>query len=129
MINQKKSLELLRISLGVVFVWFGALKVFGVSPIVPLIQSIYPSFPYPFAVLAIGLAEIVIGIGFLVPKMIRATVVLMWLQMAGIFAGLVLAPHLFFNHSNPLLLTTDGEFVIKNLVLLAGSLVVLTHHD
>lgn len=129
MINQSSSLRLLRVSLGVVFIWFGALKVFGASPIVPLIKSIYPSFPYPLAVLAIGIVEILIGLGFLSGKMIKATTVLMWLQMAGIFAGLVIAPHLFFNNSNPILLTTDGEFVIKNLVILAASLVVLTHRD
>ncbi len=129
MIKPSSALSLLRLSLGIVFLWFGALKVFGVSPIVGLIQAIYPSFPYPLAIMAIGFTEIVIGVGFLYPKMVKATVVLMWLQMAGIFGGLVIAPHLFFVHSNPLLLTTDGEFVIKNLVFLAASLVVLTHQD
>ncbi len=129
MIKHSSALSMLRLSLGIVFVWFGALKVFGVSPIVGLIQGIYPSFPYPFAVAAIGIVEILIGLGFLSGKMIKATTTLMWLQMAGIFGGLVIAPHLFFVHSNPLLLTTDGEFVIKNLVLLAASLVVLTHQD
>jgi uncharacterized membrane protein YkgB len=36
----------------------------------------------------------------------------------------VLQPELSFQAGNPLLLTTEGEFVIKNLLLIAGGLVV-----
>ena len=128
-INRSTALMLLRISLGIVFVWFGALKLFAISPVAPLIQAVYPSFPYPATVVGMGILEVVIGLGFLFNKMIKATVGLMWLQMLGIFGCFVIAPHLFFNHKNLLLLTSDGEFIIKNLVFLAASLVVLTHRE
>jgi uncharacterized membrane protein YkgB len=117
------------VSLGIVFVWFGLLKIFGVSPVEGMIRTIYPSFPYPFTLYALGAVEALIGLNFLLNRAIKATVAVMWLQMAGIFSGLVLAPHLFFQHGNPFLLTSDGEFVIKNLILLAASLVVLTHQE
>jgi len=129
MIKQSSALKLLRISLGIVFVWFGVLKLFAVSPIVYLIKEVYPSFPYPATIIFMGALETIIGLGFLFNRMIKATVGLMWLQMLGIFGCFVIAPHLFFNHKNLLLLTSDGEFIIKNLVFLAASLVVLTHRE
>ena len=44
--------------------------------------------------------------------------------MAGTFLVLVVKPEIAFQGGNPLLLTTEGEFVIKNLVLIAAGLVV-----
>ena len=125
MIKQTTAIRLLGVSLGIVFVWFGALKVLGVSPVEGMIRSVYPAFPYPLTMYVLGVIEILIGINFLLNRALKITVAVMWLQMAGIFSCLVLAPHLFFQHGNPLLLTADGEFIIKNLVLLAGSLVPL----
>jgi hypothetical protein len=45
-------------------------------------------------------------------------------QMAGRFLTFVVLPHVCFRHGNPLLLTVEGEFVVKNLVLLAAGPVV-----
>ena len=126
MFNKSNSLLLLRISLGIVFIWFGLLKVLGLSPVANMIQAVYQSFPYPAFIIFLGAWEVLIGLGFLFNKMIKATVALMWLQMAGIFLCFILAPYLFFQFGNPLVLTTYGEFIIKNLVFLAASLVVLT---
>ena len=39
----------------------------------------------------------------------------------------MMVPTLMFQTDNPLLLTTDGEFVVKNLVLITAGLVLLTH--
>jgi hypothetical protein len=47
-----------------------------------------------------------------------------WAQMAGTFLVLIVHPSLSFQEGNPLLLTVEGEFVIKNLVLMAAGLVV-----
>lgn len=129
MIKKSTALLLLRLSLGLVFIWFGALKIFGVSPVVGMIQTAYPSFPEPVFIIFLGVWEMLIGLGFIFNRMIKATVALMWLQMAGIFYCLIIAPQLFFQNGNPFLLTADGEFVIKNIVLLAASVVVLTHRD
>jgi hypothetical protein len=54
----------------------------------------------------------------------RLILLLFWLQMAGTFLVLVLQPDVAFQGGNPLLLTTEGEFVIKNLVLITAGLVV-----
>jgi hypothetical protein len=36
-------------------------------------------------------------------------------------------PGLMFTHGDPLLLTEDGEFVMKNLVLIGATLAVMAH--
>jgi uncharacterized membrane protein YkgB len=72
----------------------------------------------------LGVWEIIVGIGLIVPVALRLTLLLFWLQMAGTFLVLVVPPDLAFKAGNPLLLTTEGEFVIKNLVLIAAGLVI-----
>lgn len=116
--------RLLRGTLGIVFLWFGGLKVAGLSPVAELVaQTAYwvsPRFFVPF----LGSWEALIGLGLLFGVALRLVLLLFWLQMAGTFLVLVLRPELAFQAGNPLLLTTIGEFVIKNLVLIAAGLVI-----
>lgn len=118
------GISILRICLGVVFFWFGLLKVIGKSPVEELVaQTVYWVSPRAFVPL-LGAWEVVVGIGLLGGLAIRFVLFLFWLQMAGTFLVLVLRPDIAFQGGNPLLLTTEGEFVIKNLVLIAAGLVV-----
>lgn len=121
------SLPLLRVSLGIVYVWFGALKIAGASPVLGLIQNLYSSYPEPLFCVIIGIWELLVGLGFLSGKFLRTTIVLMLAQMGGVMSGLFMRPDLFFQDANPLLLTYDGEFLIKNLVLIAASLVIAAY--
>jgi hypothetical protein len=86
-----------RVALGLVFLWF-----------------------VPF----LGGWEMFVGLGLLCAVALRVTLLLFWLQLAGTFLVLVLLPDVAFQGGNPLLLTTEGEFVVKNLVLIASGLVV-----
>lgn len=118
------GVRLLRMALGIVFIWFGLLKVIGHSPVADLVaHTVYwvsPELFVPF----LGVWEILVGLGLLLAAALRVTLFLFWLQMAGTFLVLVLRPDVAFQDGNPLLLTTEGEFVIKNLILIAGGLVV-----
>ena len=115
---------LLRLSLGLTFVWFGALKVVESSPVGDLVaNTVYWFRPEVFVPL-LGYWEIVVGLGLLTGKALRTTLVFFLLQMAGTFLVLVIKPDVAFQDGNPLLLTTEGEFVIKNLILISGGLVV-----
>ena len=114
----------LRVSLGVVFFWFGALKVIGASPVADLIHATYSFLPAQQFLFVLGVWEMAIGLGLIFKIALRFTLFLLWLQMAGTFLALVLNPAIFFQNGNPLLLTIDGEFVVKNLVLIASSLVI-----
>lgn len=118
------GVRVLRISLAVVFIWFGLLKVIGRSPVADLVaHTVYwvsPDFFVPF----LGGWELFVGIGLLCGVATRAVLFLFWLQLAGTFLVLVLRPEIAFQNGNPLLLTTEGEFVIKNIVLISAGIVV-----
>ena len=118
------GITILRAALGVVFVWFGVLKVIDRSPVGELVAgTVYwvdPAWFLPF----LGAWEVAVGVGLLAGVALRLVLFLFWLQMTGTFLVLVLRPDLAFQGGNPLLLTTTGEFVIKNLVLIAAGLVV-----
>jgi putative oxidoreductase len=114
----------LRWALGLVFVWFGALKVAGVSPVEDLVADTVYWLPSGFVVPAIGWWEIIIGVGLIVPVALRLTLLLFWMQMLGTMMVLVIHPGQAFVDGNPLRLTTIGEFVVKNIVLISAGLVI-----
>jgi len=118
------SVPALRIALGLVFLWFGALKVFGVSPITPMLRETYRFLALPVVILLLGVWEMLIGIGLVFKLALRHTLCLLCLHMAGTFLALWLAPSIFFLHGNPLVLTVNGEFVVKNLVFLTAGFVI-----
>ena len=115
------SFTLIRYSLVIVYIWFGALKVLGASPVQNLVQWTYPSFPEPMFMIVLGVWEIVVGLLLLYKKTLRIGLILMWLQMGGIFFGVILSPSYYFQNMNLLLLSSNGEFVVKNLTLLSAS--------
>ena len=120
----RNGVRLLRWALAVVFIWFGMLKVVGRSPVADLVaQTVYWLPPESF-VPCLGIWEVLVGLGLLWAVALRLTLLLLWLQMAGTFLVLVLRPEISFQDGNLLLLTTEGEFVIKNLVLITAGLVI-----
>ncbi|HET7845941.1 MAG TPA: DoxX family membrane protein [Acidimicrobiia bacterium] len=114
----------LRISLAVVFIWFGALKVFGVSPVVELVASTVYWVDPDWFVPALGVIEVLVGVGLAARFGLRLVLLVLALQMLGTFLVFLLLPELTFQDGNPLQLTIEGEFVLKNLVLLASAMVV-----
>lgn len=79
------------------------------------------------ALLFIGGWEVLIGLGLLStnPFVLRVTLLLLWVQLAGTFQVFVLLPQVAFQSGNPLLLPTlEGQYAIKNVVLITGGLVI-----
>ena len=114
----------LRLAVGVVFVWFGALKLFpGTSPAVALITDTFPFLPERWFIPLLGAWEIAIGLGYLSGRFIRVTVALMFAQMAGAMSPLVLNPDAVYR-AVPYALTLEGQYVVKNVVLMGAALVV-----
>lgn len=118
------GIRFMRISLAITFIWFGLLKVTGHSPVVDLVAQTVYWVPAAFFIPFLGVWETVVGLGLLFGVALRLVLLLFWLQLAGTFLVLIVRPDIAFQGGNPLLLTTEGEFVIKNLVLIAGGLVV-----
>ena len=121
---QRWSVPALRVSLAVVFVWFGALKVLDVTPVTDLVaNTVYWVDPDWFVPL-LGWVEILIGLGLLFRIGLRVVLAVFALQLLGTFLVLVVQPDVAFQDGNPFELTVEGEFVIKNLVLLTAGMVV-----
>lgn len=114
---------LLRISLGIVFIWFGMLKPLGLSPAAKLIEkTIYWVSPEQFIPI-LGWWEVAIGIGLIFRPLIRAALLLLFLQMPGTMLPLILLPEVCFTRI-PFALTLEGQYIVKNLVLISAGIVV-----
>lgn len=118
------GLKFLRIGLGIVFFWFGILKFFpGVSPPEGLVRStIYFIDPDNFIII-LAAWETAIGLGLITGKFMRATLLLLFLQMPGTALPLFILPDVVWN-SFPFGLTLEGQYIIKNLVLIGAGLVL-----
>jgi uncharacterized membrane protein YkgB len=127
-VNQRFAPTLLRMALAVVFVWFGALKFTGASPVRTLIAATLPFLDPDIAVPALGGIEIAIGLAVATGVLSRITLLVMAGHLTGTFLTFVTAPELMWG-SNPLMLSSDGEFVVKNLVLITAALVLVAHHS
>ena len=119
----RSSLTVLRFSLAITFIWFGALKPFGQSPAVDLITKTVYWFDPDIFIPILGIWEMLIGICLLFPPLIRVGLGLLALQMPGTFLPLVLLPEVCFT-SFPFDLTLEGQYIVKNLVLIGAGLVV-----
>ena len=114
----------LRISLAIVFIWFGTLKVLGISPVVELIASLVYWVDSDWFVPALGVVEILVGLGLALRRWLRTVLLVLAGQIVGTFLVFILLPDIAFQDGNPLKLTVEGEFVIKNLVLLGAGMMI-----
>lgn len=119
----KVSLPVLRVSLGIVFIWFGALKPLGNSPANDVITKTIYWFDPDIFIPILGIWEMLIGICLLYTPLIRIGLFLLALQMPGTFLPLILRPEICFT-SIPFNLTLEGQYIIKNLVLIGAAMVV-----
>ncbi|MBI3626896.1 hypothetical protein HY224_02535 [Candidatus Uhrbacteria bacterium] len=117
----------LRVALGFVFLWFGALKLAGLSPVAGMIGATYSFLPLAITLKMLGAWEMLVGLGLVFKIHLRVVLFLLWVHMAGTLLSLFLKPGMFFTHGNPLWLTMEGEFVIKNIILIACGLVIGGH--
>lgn len=129
----KNSLGILRVSLGIVFFWFGFLKFFpGLSPAQDLATRTIERISFGLVQPALSLPllagwESLIGLGLIFAGHggwpMRATLLLLFLQMLGTITPLFLFPGEVFTRV-PYAPTLEGQYIIKNLVLIAAGLVL-----
>jgi uncharacterized membrane protein YphA (DoxX/SURF4 family) len=117
---------IMRMALGTVFVWFGALKIANVTPVAKLVADTLAWVPVNPDVLlpALGAFEIVLGVMVVVGWQLRLVLTVLVAHLCGTFLVLVVLPQVAFERGNPLLLTTIGEFVVKNVVFIAAAVLL-----
>jgi len=124
-----RGLLFLRLSIGIIFLWFGALKFFeGLSPAQDLaIKTIrvisFQVVPDNLIIYGLATWEVLIGVGLLFNVFLRETLLLLYLQMVGTFFPVVLFPSEVFRIF-PYALTLEGQYIIKNLVIVSAGIVL-----
>jgi uncharacterized membrane protein YphA (DoxX/SURF4 family) len=123
------GVPVLRVSLGLVFLWFGALKLVpGLSPAQDIAARtieqltfglVQPSLALP----VLALWELLIGVGLVFGWFLRATLLLLAVQMLGTLTPLVLFPAETFTLF-PIAPTLEGQYILKNMVLVGAAMVV-----
>ncbi len=124
------GIYMLRVSIGIIFFWFGFQKFFpGFSTAEDLaIQTIdvmslgIVKAPYSMPILAVW--ETAIGLGFIFGKYMRLTVILLYLQMVGTIFPLFVFPEETF-HSVPFGPSIQGQYIIKNVIIITAAMVIL----
>ncbi|MFW5697172.1 MAG: DoxX family membrane protein [Fimbriimonadaceae bacterium] len=123
------SVPVLRVSLGIVFLWFGALKLApGLSPAEALATDTIRLMSFGLVEgsgvgVALGVVEVLIGLSLAFGFALRLTLLALLVQMIGTFAPLLLFPILTFTLP-PYAPTMEGQYILKNLVLVAAALVI-----
>jgi len=123
------SIQTLRIVVGLVFLLFGVLKFFpDVSPAEELTIKTTDALslellPGHIAIVIVASLECIIGLLLIAGRGLRVAIYLLAGQLIGILAPLVLFTGRLFDgpHNAP---TLEGQYVIKDLILVASGLVV-----
>ncbi|MBP7693417.1 MAG: DoxX family membrane protein [Anaerolineales bacterium] len=119
----------LRVSLGIVFFWFGVLKFFpGLSPAQDLAARTIETLSFGWVPPAVSVPvlaawECLIGLGLITGRFMRATLLLLILQMLGTVTPLALFPAETFTRF-PYAPTLEGQYIIKNVVLVSAAVVL-----
>ncbi|MER5352266.1 DoxX family protein [Kitasatospora sp. NPDC002551] len=122
----------LRISVGVLYLWFGLPKFFpGASPAEDLATRCmslmtFDTVPPGVSRFLLALMEVAIGIGLVTGLLLRLTLAVFFVHMAGVFATLVLLPDDVWTGGVPPVPTLEGQYILKNLVLVVACLTVAT---
>ncbi len=127
---RKISLPTARISLFVVFFWFGLLKALGLSPAGALVHGLFDStlgglMTFDTFYIGFALFECLIGILFLFKGAVRIVIPLLFIHMIMTFLPLVFLPG--DSWQAPFVPTLVGQYIIKNLVLIAAAIGIAAH--
>lgn len=118
-----------RVALFVVFFWFGFLKIIHISPAEGLVTNLHQAtmaslMPIEHFLVFLGVVECVIGVLWLIPSLTKIAFGVFILQMFTTFLPLLFLPK--DTWQNTLVLTLTGQYIIKNVVLIASALTILS---
>lgn len=122
------GLTFLRISIGVIFIWFGVLKFWpGLSPADQLATETidrltFGLIPADLARVLLAILETTIGIGLVTGRFMRLTLLLLVGQMIGAATPLFLFPEVTWAY--PFVPTLEGQYILKNVVLVSAALTI-----
>lgn len=125
---ERHGLDILRISVAIVFFWFGFLKFFGAtSPAEDIARDTlalltFDVIPPDIALVLLAVLECSIGVGLLVRKFLRYVIPVLYFQMAGAVLPLFVFPDQCW--SDGFVPTLLGQYIIKNIILISAAIVL-----
>lgn len=125
----RHAVTVLRVSVALVYLWFGLLKFIpNWSPAQDLATRTigvltFGLVPDAVSVLVLAMWETTIGLGLLLGRYLRATVLLLLFQMMGTVMPLFLFPEETFTRW-PFALTLEGQYIVKNMVLVSAAMLI-----
>ena len=126
---QRAFIPMARFGLFVVFFWFGFLKIIGLSPASELVQKLFietvPFMSFSTFIVLFGLFECLIGLLFLLKGYERVVIPLLFLHMITTFLPLFLLTEETW--SGFLVPTLEGQYILKNLVIIALAMGIAAH--
>lgn len=130
------GVAVLQLSLGVMFVWVGGLRLIGEIRTNNVFRAAFPELDVSFVAGVVGVFEVLIGLAILLPllplkswfenMLVRSAFLLIFSQLAGIIVLLFTSSVSVF-HPVPPYLTVVGEFIVRMIVFLVAALVVVGH--
>ncbi len=119
------KIALLRISIGILFMWFGALKFFqGESPAEDLATETISMLTFgaiapwlSIKILAVG--EVIIGGLLVFNVLIKPAIIMAFVHLCFTFSALFAFPAISFSHP-PFSFSLVGQYIMKNIVFLAA---------
>lgn len=128
----QNAMNLLRISIGIIYVWFGALKFFpNLSPADQLAKDTiylitFGLIPNNISIILLALWETLLGFVLIVGVWRRAVFYILLLHMACTFVPLFFFVDVSFTNS-PYAFTLVGQYIMKNLIIICAALVLNAH--
>ena len=125
----QNAMNLLRISIGIIYVWFGALKFFpNLSPADQLAKDTiylitFGLIPNNISIILLALWETLLGVVLIVGVWRRAVFYILLLHMACTFVPLFFFVDVSFTNS-PYAFTLVGQYIMKNLIIICAALVL-----
>lgn len=120
-IAKRMAEPILRISLGVVLLWIGALKFVDPAPVVGLLEASIPFLAFAGFVYVLGVLEVAGGALLFAGKGIQWVSAGLVVLFAGTLMIFLIAPMVSFGEAGFPFLTLAGEFLLKDLVLFAAA--------
>lgn len=112
-----------RISLGVIFIWFGLLKPFGEKTTTSLLAHTIYIFPPEYILPLLGWWEVAIGVTLLFPKLVKYSIILQFIRIPGTILAFFMHPDICFVHF-PHVPSPEGQYLIKDIIILFAGIAI-----
>jgi uncharacterized membrane protein YkgB len=125
--------KILRISIGVIYLWFGVLKFFfGLSPAEHIAsqtihQLTFGLVPDHIAINMLAVGECTLGFLLIICRYMRTVLIMLFIHMTFTFAPFLMFPSETFMHL-PYDFTLLGQYIMKNIIIISSGLVLWDHH-